>query len=336
MRVVPLTELDDADFAAALGVVQRAEHNMDPGLTPMPIEEFAAYATDDRTDGNRHERYAVIDDREVGAVAHLELELDDDNLHFASAQIHGAAEAPAAGRAAMATMVDVAGADGRTLLMGWGPDQPAEAAFWTSMGAAHSYTDQESDLILDAVDADLMDRWIEARHERADDVTLVSWIDRCPDEYLDAFVAGSNAMNDAPKGELALNDWTNDADDIRRDEDARAAIGSRVHVFLGLTPAGEPVGHTAVHENLHRPAASWQWDTVVIPAHRRRGIGRWLKAEMWRYLRAEVPQVTRLRTGNAADNDAMLAINIEMGFRPVHRFCAWQAELDTYRAALGD
>ena len=94
------------------------------------------------------------------------------------------------------------------------------------------------------------------------------------------------------------------------------------------------MGHTAVHVNTHRPAASWQWDTVVLTAHRGRGIARWLKAAMWQYLRESEPEVTHLRTENAIDNDPMLSINQAMGFVPTNRFGGWQADLDTFRRAL--
>jgi mycothiol synthase len=104
--------------------------------------------------------------------------------------------------------------------------------------------------------------------------------------------------------------------------------------LFAVDPDGGPVGHTTVHVNPRRPEASWQWDTVVLDRHRRRGIGRWLKAEMWRWLREAEPEVTRLRTGNAESNDAMLAINVAMGFREAAVYGAWQAPISTYRAVL--
>lgn len=334
MQVVPATDLDTRGFEQALAVQQRAERDLDPDITPIGAEEFRAYLTDDRTDGNRHERFAVLDGPDVVALAHLELDTDVNNLHLATTEIFGAAGNPPAGRAALEAILDIAAADGRTSLLGWGPDTPAEGGFWTSAGATYRYAERISDLDLASVDRELMEQWIAARHERAADVTLVSWVDRCPDEHLDAYAVSMTAMSDAPTGDLSVNDWTVRPDDVREDESARAAVGSRIHVILGLTPTGEPVGHTSIHENLHRPEASWQWDTVVLDAHRRRGIGRWLKAEMWQRLRAEAPHITRLRTGNATNNDPMLAINVAMGFRPRHQFGAWEAELSDYRAAL--
>ena len=56
--------------------------------------------------------------------------------------------------------------------------------------------------------------------------------------------------------------------------------------------------------------------TVVLASHRGQGIAKRLKAEMWRWLRDDEPQVTGLRTGNAHSNAAMLAINDEMASAP--------------------
>ena len=335
MQVVPIKELDEAGVAASLAVQREVDIALDPELPATTAAEFRALITDDRTDGNRHDRLAVIDDDgTIDVVAHFELESGAENSHFSVTEIFGAAAHPESGRAAVAAIIDIAAADGRTSLMGWALQGDAEDSFWMSLGATHRYTEQTSDLDLTAVDGELMARWIARRDERAADVELFAWVERCPDELLDAYVVSVNAMNDAPKGDIDIHDSVTDGDDIRIDEEARALIGMKIHTILALTHDGEPVGRTAIHENVHRPTASWQWDTVTLAPHRHRGIGRWLKAEMWRRLRDEAPHITRLRTGNASNNQAMLAINMEMGFRPSHRYGAWQAELSVYREAL--
>jgi mycothiol synthase len=332
---MPLSQLDDDLFSSALSVVQRYEHGIDPIEPPITTEELRLIAADDRTDGNRHERVAVIDGDQVRAVAHLELELDEANAHFASTEIFGAGPDPDAGRVALAALMDVAEADGRTTLMTWGPTTAAEAAFWTDLGAEQRYTERMSALEVGEVDEQLMAAWIAQRIDRAADVELVRWVGRCPSAHLDAWIESRTAMNDAPKEGIEFNDWTLDAGDIREEEDARRVLGTTVMSLLALDPDGEPVGHTSVHVNTHRPAASFQWDTVVLDHHRRRGVGRWLKAEMWRWIRNDEPDVSRLRTGNAASNDSMLSINVGMGYREAAILGAWQADMSVYRAALG-
>ena len=131
-----------------------------------------------------------------------------------------------------------------------------------------------------------------------------------------------------------MADTVVDAAMVRAEIEARAARGLEYHGVLAVTAVGEAAGTTEVFVNRHRPAASWQWSTVVLPAHRGRGIGRWVKAAMWQRLRTTEPEVTALETGNAASNAHMLAINIEMGFQPTHLTGCWQAGIDTLEANI--
>lgn len=334
MDVIPLLQADDVQFAGALALQQRTERSYDPEIEPTTAGELRLLAAHDRTDANRHERFVLVEGSGARALGHLEFELDEANAHLASTEIFGAADDPPAGRRMLAALLDLAEADGRSTLLGWGPHLPAEAAFWEGVGATLSYRERISVLDVASVDADLMATWIAQRDERAADVELVRFVDRCPDELMAAWTASRSAMSDAPMDELNVNDVSYDEDDIRADEAAHRALGHRVMHLLALTPAGEPCGHTTVVVNTHRPEASDQWDTVVLEAHRRRGIGRWLKAEMWRWLREAEPAVTRLATGNAQSNDPMLAINVAMGYVPLCEFGAWQADVGAYRAAL--
>lgn len=334
MDVIPLLQATDDQFDQALALQQRTERSYDPTIRPTTATELRLYAAHDRTEANRHERFVLVDGDRVRALGHVEFELDEANAHLASTEIFGAAEDPEAGRGMLTAILDLVEADGRTSLLGWGPQLPAEGAFWESVGSTLAYHERISVLDVAAVDADLMAAWIAQREERAADVELVRFVDRCPDELMDAWTASRSAMSDAPTEDLDLNDGQYDEEDVRDDEAAHQALGHRMMHLLALTPQGEPCGHTTVLVNPHRPEASDQWDTVVLEAHRRRGIGRWLKAEMWRWLREAEPEVTRLGTGNAQSNDPMLAINVAMGYVPLCEFGAWQADVATYRAAI--
>ena len=231
----------------------------------------------------------------------------------------------------LSELLKMARADGRTSVIVWGDCKPDADAFWTGLGTELRSTEQESDLDMASVDAELMGRWIEAAPA---DVDLVYWAGRCPDEHMDALVATANAMNDAPTDDLEIEDMSFDADILRADFDARDACGIDYVGILAVCADGSAAGATEVFVNRLRPAYSWQWNTVVLPAHRGRGIGRWMKAAMWQRLRAEAPEVAMLRTGNAESNAAMLAINNEMGFRPSHLMGCWQAGLATLESGL--
>ncbi|MEZ5245089.1 MAG: GNAT family N-acetyltransferase [Acidimicrobiales bacterium] len=334
MHVVPLTELDDDLFASALAIQQRDEMATDPAIPPITGPELLRFAHHDRTEGNRHERFAVIDGDRARALVHLELELDEANAHRANIEMFGAAVDRDAGTIGLIAALDIAEADNRTVITGWGPNTDGGHHFWTSMGASLDFRERVSALDTTAVDAALMDRWITEGSRRAPDVEIVRWVDACPDEYMTPWIESQMAMNDMPHEGLDINDWNVDVDDVRQEEETMRTLGLRVMSVLALDDGGRAAGHTRVHVNPTRPSASYQWDTAVVDRHRGRGIGKRVKAEMWRWLRTEEPDATRLTTGNAQSNDAMLAINVAMGYEPVIEYGAWQTSLAEMRAAL--
>jgi GNAT superfamily N-acetyltransferase len=69
--------------------------------------------------------------------------------------------------------------------------------------------------------------------------------------------------------------------------------------------------------------------TGVLPAYRRRGLGKWLKAEMLEGVRERLPQARYLETGNAEQNEAMLAINRALGFQPYHSELQYRLDFGT-------
>ena len=331
MRIVDARSLDAAGFAAALELQQRVDRERDPGLPVTPALELRAVFDDDATDHCRHHRIVAFgDSRDAAAIGHVELTTDAANANLAGVEITPTEDHIAA--AVLAELLRRARADGRSSVMAWGDHTQAADAFWTGLGAELRYTEQESSLDMAAVDPGLMAQWVEAGPA---DLRLVHWSRRCPDEWIDAIVTTANAMNDAPTDDLEMADTIVDEAMVRTEIEARAALGLEYQGVLAVTADGEAAGTTEVFVNRHRPAASWQWSTVVLPAHRGRGIGRWLKATMWQRLRDTEPGVTGLQTGNAASNAHMLAINVEMGFQPTHLMGCWQADLEALDRALG-
>ena len=330
MRIADARSLDDADFAAALELQQRLDRERDPGLPVTPAAELRGVFDDDTTDYARHQRIVAFAGATAAAIGHLELPVDPGNLALAQVEITPADDEVTA--AVLAELLRRARADGRTSVIAWGDHTPQRHNFWTSLGAELRYTEQESSLDMDAVDPELMQRWINAG---PGDLELVRWARRCPNQWIDALVVTANAMKDAPTDDLDMADTVVDASMVRAEIEARAACGLEYQGVLAVTADGEAAGTTEVFVNRHRPAASWQWSTVVLPAHRGRRIGHWLKAAMWQRLRASEPEVTGLQTGNAASNAHMLAINTEMGFKPTHLMGCWQTDLEVLVFRLG-
>jgi RimJ/RimL family protein N-acetyltransferase len=83
-----------------------------------------------------------------------------------------------------------------------------------------------------------------------------------------------------------------------------------------------------------RPDQGYQMDTAVVPAHRGHGLGRFIKAEMLRWLTADRPLIERITTTNAADNVHMIRINSEIGFTTVVVLADIEADLSALRSRL--
>ncbi len=223
-------------------------------------------------------------------------------------------------------------ADERTKLLTYGVESAATEAFWRRHGVDIGYRERESRLDVAAVDEALMARWIADRRERAADYRLVHWCGSPPDELLSTFRLARDAMNDAPMGTLDFEKGLDDESEIEQFGEWVRASGRESWVTAAVDPSGAIGGFTAVWIDLLDPERSWQADTGVLPDHRGRGLGRWLKASMWERLRADAPDVTRLITENATDNDAMLAINVAMGFAPHRVRCGWQPDIEALAA----
>ena len=329
MRLANARELDPVQFGAALGLQQRLDAARDPQLPVTPAGELRATFDDNASDNARHERIlAFIDDHAV-AIGHVELTQDPANSGLAIVEL--APIVSDASSVLLGELLRLAQVDGRTSIIAWGDYTPDSDAFWTGLGAELRFTEQESDLDMASVDAELMRRWIDAAPE---DIDLVYWSRRCPDEHINALVATANAMNHAPTDDLEIADTAFDSAMLRADFDARDACGIDYLGILAIGADGSAAGATEVFVNRFRPAFAWQWNTVVLPACWGRGIGRGMKAAMWQRLRTEAPDVATLRTGNAQSNAAMLAINTEMGYKPSHLLGFWQADATTLESGI--
>jgi GNAT superfamily N-acetyltransferase len=105
---------------------------------------------------------------------------------------------------------------------------------------------------------------------------------------------------------------------IRQYEDACEAKGTRMWVVVARHDAtGDLAGYTAFFFKKFRPWQVLQGDTGVDPAHRDRGLGRWLKAVNLLRLLDERPEAQVVDTENAGSNEPMLNINVALGFRPL-------------------
>lgn len=149
-----------------------------------------------------------------------------------------------------------------------------------------------------------------------------------PDEVLTELIAVTASINDAPMGELT---WEPELFDLQRLKDFQTAArgrGDRVYRVLARhTGSGEVGGHTVMFVNDFHPTRAAQADTAVHSEHRGHRLGALLKIDMMRWLAQIEPQAVEVETWNNVDNDHMISINEQIGYRLNGVFVDWERKL---------
>jgi GNAT superfamily N-acetyltransferase len=207
--------------------------------------------------------------------------------------------------------------------------------FRRSLGAERRLIERHSRCRTAGIERDRLDGWVRRAGERAAGYSLVGWDGPCPEELLDAFVALKGVMNTAPLERFEWDDERATPEECRGREATAAARRLATWTLCARHDgSGEVVGYTELELPATWPQIAEQGDTGVWPKHRDRGLGRWLKAVNALRLLDERPEVEFIDTWNAGSNDAMLGINVAMGFEPLENCGAWQAQTAAVARAL--
>lgn len=231
--------------------------------------------------------------------------------------------------------VEAAAADDRTVLNAWAAEESAGDAFLAALGLEKRSVERRSRLLTHELDRSMLEEWVERAAERAAGYSLIGFDDHCPDEWVEPYVTLFDVMNTAPRDDLDMEDWHHTPERIREHERRREwARRHKWSIIARHDATGALAGFTEVIGAEWETDLIWQEDTGVDPAHREKGLGRWLKAAMLLRLLDERPEVRRIDTWNAGSNRPMLAINVALGFRPVKHYGDWQISTDKLRDAV--
>ncbi|HUS60739.1 MAG TPA: GNAT family N-acetyltransferase, partial [Acidimicrobiales bacterium] len=202
---------------------------------------------------------------------------------------------------------------------------PAGARFAASLGAVAKSMSHTNHLPTAEVDRELMEAWVAEGPMRAEGYELLTWDGAVPEEHLGDFVDLMLVMNDAPRDDLEVNDFTLTPAEWREAEARSDAVGCERWMLVARRIKDGALG--GFHRMAWVPAlpnAVFVADTGVRPEHRGRALGKWLKAAMTLRVLDERPDVTDIRTDNADSNDAMLGINEQMGYRQLLGATTWE------------
>ncbi len=262
----------------------------------------------------------------------------DENSHAAEFDI---AVLPAyrrqgLGRRLLVEIAEAAKRERRRLLLANTTDRvPDGAAFLQRIGARKGLESHINQLRLTELNRPELADWLQRGPALGERFELVWWDHGYPDAELPAIVALVEVMNQAPRGELELEDQRETPERLRAFDAMLRANGTE-HWTLAVRErqSGAFAGFTDVFWHPERPAILDQGDTGVWPQYRNHGLGRWLKAVMLDRILRERPQVAVVRTQNADSNVPMLTINQLLGFRPYMARTVWQVTAEHVREYL--
>lgn len=260
--------------------------------------------------------------REAGVtvgVGELELRLLD-NLHLAEMAVHVVPghRRRGVGRQIHAALDEMRRAERRTTVAAEvfvtdEPDGRAGMAFAQALGFASVHEEHHLVLPLPA-DADRI-----AAPDGGEGYEVVTWRERCPDEYAEAFCRMRTQMaRDVPVGELAYEPPTVDVARLRTGEERTARSYHQVVAAARRVADGELGGYSVLFL-AHDDHEALQDDTLVMPDHRGRGLGTLLKLATLAVLQREHTDRRALHTWTAPENHAMYAINVAFGYVAAER-----------------
>lgn len=339
LRPLDLGRLTDDDVRALLPLAAVLRREARPADAPPTLASLRASlgATAGMKELAVEAVVAWEDDRAVGrAFAYVPVGVDNRHMLQLDPQVLPDRRRRGVGRAMLEWALGVARRHGRRLIIGGtGARVPAGDAFALAFGARASLQASLNELDLEEHGPrlfgpdGLVAAWIREGPERAPGYGL-TWLPRpYAEETLAPFAALKSAMNDAPRGELDVEDRVYSENSLRDVDAFEFAAGYLPWTLVARHAAsGDYAGFTEMAWHPDNPAIAFQGDTAVVPAHRGHALGKWLKATMLDRLRRERPQVRVVRTGNADSNAAMLAINHALGFRQAEGGSAYQLDVE--------
>jgi mycothiol synthase len=323
MAVVTIEELDPAlmDEATLCQLAELTtieEHELAPEDPPVTVAEEADELRVLPAFEEVHLWVARDPDGRLLGRASLWIEHREENQHLAQVWLVVRPEARrrGIGRRLLEAAIERARTRGRSTLMGMPVVGTEGAAAARALGAEAVLVNRISRLRTAELDRSLLEAWVDRAPERAAGYSLVAFDDDCPDELLERFAALMAVMNTAPRGDMDMEDEVFTPELIREFEATMAIKGTRIWTLVARDDAtGDLAGYTALFFPKHRPWQVEQGDTGVDPAHRNKGLGRWLKAANLLRLLDERPEAQVVDTENADSNEPMLNINVGLGFR---------------------
>lgn len=155
---------------------------------------------------------------------------------------------------------------------------------------------------------------------------LLSWTDACPEHLIDRYCELLGLVDEeVPLDDLEMQPkrWTPER--LRAREEHRRTQRHFGSTTVAIAPDGVLAGYTELTGKPEQPGQLNQHDTLVRPEHRGHGLGRALKMANLHELHERHKGPATIHTWNAEANHPMIAVNDQLGFRPVEHQHVWHS-----------
>ncbi|MEV6486332.1 GNAT family N-acetyltransferase [Streptomyces sp. NPDC051576] len=259
--------------------------------------------------------------------ASLRLFLKEGQAHLAELEIavHGAERRQGVGTRLLAAAVATARAEGRRSIVAQAQQGSPADEFLPARGFRPVLALTYARLSL--ADADLAAIGEQAEHPHSG-YELTRWDGTVPDELALSYARARTAMDDMPMEGTDYGTVVWDVERLVAAAEAVARRGELLHTVAAVNTAdGQVVGFSELVVPGDGLGDAQHYGTAVLPAHRGRGLARWMKAASIRRAHELHPLLAGLLTDTADGNAPMRAVNDALGYAPTHRAVEYQLDL---------
>lgn len=317
MHIERLDWTDAGSMRACHAAFLAAERVDEPYEPPMTEWTFRCWLTTGWS-GEPREVWLVRGEAEGSVAGWYRLQLPDlENLDRAYLHLIVSPEERrrGLGQALLRHAAGRAAENGRCVLSSDVRNGTAGEAFARRVGAESGLVGVERVLELGPLGDGRLARLREQAERHAADYELVTWTGPVPEEFIEQMAALYGAMNDAPhEPDETPEQW--DAQRVReRVNDLRRNYGARDYsVAARRLATGEMAALTQVTVEPAQPGWGFQLITAVTAGHRGHRLGLLIKVAMLEWLATAEPQLERIMTWNAEDNQHMIRVNEALGY----------------------
>lgn len=306
------------------GLLLRPTARPDPDGAPLTLRIIPLTDPQPGTSSRRLAWLASAADGAPAGSAFLRLFTKTGQEHLAELEIavHGAERRRGVGTRLLKAAVAAARADGRRSVIAQAEQGSPADAFLSARGFRQVLSLTYARLALTDADVDAL------KEQPCPGYELTEWDGTVPDELAQSYADSRRAMDDMPMEGTDYGTVVWDVERVVAAAEAVARRGELLHTVAAVDTAnGSVVGFSELVVPGDGRGDGQHYGTAVLPAHRGRGLARWMKAASIRRARERHPELAGLLTDTANSNAPMLAVNEALGYVPTHKAVEYQLDL---------